>query len=653
MRSARDALTVALHRDVSALIEGRPTFLAGHDAVALDCAVAARMGPYLGVKSAILRLAMECDAEEFEARLPPGASLQEVLLLADGRKRYVALERCGHLATADPVAIDAWLGDRPYERWYALRDGGHVASIDRQGLWSLPREFVSEVALLPGADRRLLMYAQRCEDDIAALMAPADVVRLVSVYPRALVSCDWLAANLPLRELHSALIGRAQKALEEPGVELPDAEWLAASPIAAEPSMLEDALRTHGHLPSSDPEWLFSVFCGRDRPPWDDGREDNFFCALVAGGHVSRLPLDWLARRLPMRLLRAAVSIGQHVVSAEDIVRYFSGHPGCHWIVRHPGVQVRDLTREFIEQNFPEESRPRILLDAGHLADLADLTWIEEKVDLGLRSTVLLETRARDHATPEWVARWIADAAVVGTLQALGFLESRSREWMMQNLRGYALLDCMTARGHGVLGGEPIRVLVDLYGNARVSALQGIVAPEDLHRHFEPADMARLLSMPDVSPDLSIDEIARLLDYVEVLVFGVLRARNLLETAPKEWLQRHLNGVILTIALETGGHMLDLSVAEIKTLAADSRSSAQTLMRTARVAQMSADEVLEVFGSSGDVLVKALLFTGLIEDCDPEVLAQHLRGDALADAVRDTRAYRTMAPERYPRYDIA
>jgi len=648
--AVRDALVVALHRDIAALVRGRPTFLAAKDAVSLDCAIAARMGPHLGVRSAILCLAMECNSAAFETRIDRKtcADLSDVLLLADGRKRYAALRLGGHLAAASMDAVAAWLGDRPYERWYALRDAGHAGLIDRRGLRDIPREFVSEVVLAPGADERLQMYTAPCEHDIAALLVPSDVVLLVSMYPRALVSSDWLAANLTEYYLNEALIGRARKALEEPGVTLPDAEWLAASPIAAYPHFLLNALRAHGCLPRCAPEWLFQVFCSGE----DDGSTE-FFTALVASDHVSRVSPDWLAARLPTILLTPALFVGHHVaaLSFEYLAKHLSGQ---HWIVRllHATGRVESLSREYIERHVPAEGRAGLLFYAGLLADLEDLTWIEANVQIDFRETVLLETRARDRATPEWIARWIAPDAVPETLQAMGFLDSCSRDWMMQHLRGKCLLQCMEKRGLSVLGGEPLQDLIDLYGDATPGALAGLISPVDLHGKVTRLVMMEILRRCNAT-NLSPDHIAWLLDYDELLILGTLRERDLLRGSSNEWLREHMTGTILALAFDAVDRFDDMSADELRELAETEIGAMSIVMRSGRVARMTADEMETVFGSEGDYLVRTLASTGRLGSCDPEMLWRRVPRDKLGAAVRRTTAYRTMEPELFQRYGLA
>lgn len=648
MRPAEAALRLMAQLDAARRAAGQRSPLLGRDAVSASVALGVRAAPFLDVAPGFLRHALVSRSEAELLRLAaadPGAlaaaSPAQLAAHLSGRRRYEALKAGGHLRAASLADLIAWLGGRPAELWYAVRDAGAEGALPPRLLLALPPRCVLELMTTAGAADRVPPARLAHEPFLRALLARqprAGLVRLLEARTdvAALVADHWLRRRL----LDARLLLHALRSKRLGGGAPPSAAWLAGTLSGV---WLERALRhARGGFSGCCPAWLWAVL--RRWP-------DSLLVALRDGGHLRRLSATWLSGCLPPSRLLAALTFGGHL----------DGGRLCSpvWLRAH----------------LPRGDLAVALIRSG-LAPLCSDDWLAASLDRHDVASVLQRDVGRLHLrSVEWLAAWLPPAPLAFVMERTGRLRDVAPEWIAAHLPPMPALQallCVPAhrgaltpaflRAHfsgGVLlhaydelgllsGREPLEELSRLFPGAVLRALRRCGREDEfgaaaLARHVSADDLVEHLWRTGGGERETADGLADLLAG-DAALCSALCACGLAGSVSLGWLCARARGHPLLRALSSGGHLQSLDADTLAELF-DQPTLLDALDVAGLLGGLGAERLAALFANDATRTLLALRASGALAACEPRWLMRLLPPRLALAALAGTDAYKDIDPD--------
>lgn len=633
------ALHTVLHGDIRRRVRATRPSMRGRDAVSLAVSLGCDYGEYLGIGfsrvaqilmrtdgdfSATERALSECDPADLE-------DSGDIARRLTGRLRYVALRRGGHLETAAMADLLAWLRDRPYELWYAIRDAGLTHAVDETVLAALPPIAALHVLASPEADAVFKISGRNCER-LCEFLRRDDVLPFMSAHPSAKLSNDWLRDNVDVWTLDEALgMKRDQGASDAPS-----ADWLGAA-MASQDWLLVRNLQAYGHAPS--PAWLA------------ENVRHNMYAAMK--NRLDEVSPDWIAEHVETEKMYAALKRGGHLpgLSAEWILEKVPSSEVVSALIMSGSIVGMD--REALRAYLPATSLCRALTFSGKIAG-CELDWLTANVPADTLYAAVLNADLIDGLSPDWLATRLPPRHAYFALCRGDRIMACDRAWLVARFSGMILYDLLVSAGHDTrfdtldeyasAYGEDLHDVLHALGELRSHSLTALA------RHMTEHDVARAAYG---RPGLTAQELAEALQgyYLgeaildDDLSFGLDLA----------WLTENgVGGVQLLEILEDNGGVHDLP-ADVLVQVFCGAPLVDALELTGLHVDLSDDQLLEALRDHPGQAQRALHAFERLDSCSVDSIARVLSEDqrALAACVKETSAYRTMDPDDFKRYGIA
>lgn len=639
------ALDVVLQRDIASRVGGcRRPFLTGCDAVRLNAALRPLRPSYgenLGIRAPLAVTLLRIDDPLSQERaiseldLDVLSDVGSIHRVYDRRLRYVALRAGNHfpLKTID-VAVNLLRG-RPYELWYAVRDSGLEGDVDERIIRMLSTEGAMEVLRTQGAEAKFGISGRDCAG-LCELLAEDDVLRFMSLHPCALLDNDWLRDHLSKDTLGAALYLKSLR-----GENVPDPDWL------------EDAFRDHSstlceylgteRLSIMEPDWLArnvenkrqlcTAMSGRFdtvTPQWIFANvEGRVVQALAEGGHLEGVTLEWIVEHLPRSHCVAALVESKLVATASK-----------EWIMEHA----------------PKNQWARAFM-LGDVAEKESAEWLVEHLLPENRYAVLLAGRKSELRDRDFVYEHLPRAHALRALILHGGVLSCTREWLKDRFQGETLAEALAHAGHAVVDDfDTLDDLQSMYGQSLFQVLADENRIEDhpfivLAARLPPGDVYESLEYYE---DVTADELGQALK-------GDLLADALIDFEMEDevdmaWLLDHgVNGMALFRVLSRGQGLADMDPDTLRDLfQGDALASA--LLHTGEHGNMTDEEMMAAFEGHPSCLLELLIVTRRARTCCPDAFVRHVspeeHPEVTAAMARETAAWSTMDPDRFPLYGI-
>ncbi len=434
MTLAFKALSVVAAIDMNKRVVDRPGILDGKTAVVLDLVLGQRKGPLFRLEGiapwALMatnqKELLELVSREDEALLE---DVDAVLAYFSGRTRYDALVISFEFEIDKAPLADGmqWFKDRPFELWYAIRDGLREEDITGELLRMLPKPAVAELMRKHKSVRERFFT-----EEYGDLLVPCEF----SLVDRALVvnrfSDEWLEQHLVGWDLRWAMICKDLLVAENAGRYSPD--WLKAK-FGDDADHLVLALV---ELKNASAQWL----------------ADNVPAALLLEALLpmdvwNEVTADWLAKYLPTRDLMAALQ-------ASGLL----GTVGADWLYKHldDDAHLFDALRaigddEFTATTSPwklKRAFPNAMLHVLRRKDLLDNLTLDDLASL-LTASDLAECITSDRCkqvSVAYAARHLEGEDFAKALPHTSDFGDVSFDYLISKLSGDALLSALQSTEH-------------------------------------------------------------------------------------------------------------------------------------------------------------------------------------------------------------